>query len=48
MVSSHSIATAFIQPFIQKIFQDYTLYVILCEVSSGVYMNLSLDLAPDI
>lgn len=29
MVSSHSVATAFIQPFIQKIFQDSTFYVIL-------------------
>lgn len=29
MISSHSIATASIHPFVQKIFQDSTLYVIL-------------------
>ena len=30
------------------VYTTYTLYVILCEVSSDVYMNLSLDLSPDI
>ena len=30
------------------VYTTYTLYVISCEISSGVYMNLSLDLSPDI
>ena len=33
---------------IHIVYTTYTLYVILCEISSGVYMNLSLDLSPDI